>query len=361
MKTPNTSLVKMVQGLPATIEELKEYVLLGSGAVEAYRARLKAEIKIGKVKSVIDQTTHEGQTVSEQVLYAEARLGELLSEIPPNIESYGRGTIEKKKSLPGDINKKQSHEAQLIATHADYIPTVMAEAARLNDIPTRRDLLRAIRTDLLTKKNVELSNRPLEPLDGTFRTMVIDPPWPVGFKFREQRPQQVGIEYPTMTMEDITALSVDEKMEPDAHLYLWVTQKFLPQAFNLVETWKFKYAFTMVWHKNGGFQHPDMPQFNCEFVVVARRGNLPFITTKAFNTCFQADRREHSRKPEAFYELVRRVSPPPRLDWFARETHAGFDGYGNETNKFFAIEQIPLKVDSNDSGFEPTQVQSTTE
>jgi hypothetical protein len=32
--------------------------------------------------------------------------------------------------------------------------------------------------------------------------------------------------------------------------------------------------------------------------------------------------------------LVRRVSPEPRLDVYARERRPGFDHYGNEPNKF---------------------------
>ena len=49
-------------------------------------------------------------------------------------------------------------------------------------------------------------------------------------------------------------------------------------------------------------------------------------------------RREHSRKPEEFYETVRRVTAGPRLDVFSREKHNGFTQYGNETDKFEAAQ-----------------------
>jgi N6-adenosine-specific RNA methylase IME4 len=44
--------------------------------------------------------------------------------------------------------------------------------------------------------------------------------------------------------------------------------------------------------------------------------------------------REHSRKPDEFYDLIRRVSPGPRLDMFSREKRDGFEQHGNEIGFF---------------------------
>ena len=186
---------------------------------------------------------------------------------------------------------------------------------------------------LAAVKRLELKTAPAPP--GKYRTIVIDPPWPVEKIIRDVTPNQYDYDYPTMSIDEIKALPITEITDEDGcHLYLWTTQKFLPVGFEVLGHWGFSYIFTMVWHKRGGFQPFNLPQYNCEFVLFGKKSSLPFLETKDFFTCFEGKRREHSRKPEIFYETVFRVSPAPRLDMFSREPHAGFEQWGNETNKF---------------------------
>jgi N6-adenosine-specific RNA methylase IME4 len=88
----------------------------------------------------------------------------------------------------------------------------------------------------------------------------------------------------------------------------------------------------MVWHKPGGFQPTGFPQFNCEFIIYARKGSPKFIDTKGFPCC--APRREHSRKPDEFYDIVSLVTNGPRIDVFSRGQREGFAQFGNEADKF---------------------------
>jgi len=171
--------------------------------------------------------------------------------------------------------------------------------------------------------------------EGKYSTIVIDPPWPVEKIIREVSPNQYDYDYATMAIDEIKALPIREIVdEAGCHIYLWATQKFLPVGFEILKHWGLNYIFTMVWHKSGGFQPFNLPQYNCEFVLFGRRGNLDFLTTKGFSTCFSGGRREHSRKPDEFYDLVRRVSPEPRIDIFSREKREGFAQYGNELDWF---------------------------
>ena len=164
---------------------------------------------------------------------------------------------------------------------------------------------------------------------GVYTTVVIDPPWPMVKIEREVRENQAGFDYPTMSLDEIAALPIPGLLAPDAFVLLWTTQKFLPHAFGLLEGWGLGYRWTMVWHKPGGYQAYNYPQFNAEFVAVGARGNPRLKDAKAFNTLFGAPRGAHSEKPQAFYDLVGRTLGPG-LDMFARQARDGWTGWGNE-------------------------------
>ena len=173
---------------------------------------------------------------------------------------------------------------------------------------------------------------------GKFSTIVIDPPWPMEKIERDVREHQVAFDYPIMSEEQLAAFPLADIAADDCHLFCWTTHKFLPMSLRLLDAWGFRYVLAMVWHKPGGFQPFGLPQYNCEFAIYARRGTPTFADTKAFNACFQAPRREHSRKPDEFYDVIRRVTTGPRIDVFSREARDGFEQYGNETSKFEAAE-----------------------
>ena len=230
------------------------------------------------------------------------------------------------------LTKKESSMMQKISKYAEEEGVEFEEAAGRGAKPAevvRKARKKKVQETIDTIKRRET----LEPA-GKFSTLVVDPPWQMEKIERECRPNQVGFDYPTMTQDEIEGFDIDKYCEKECHLYLWTTQKHLWDALNAMVLWKFKYMFMMVWKKSGGFQPVGLPQFNCEFVLFGKRGVLPFMDTKGFSTCFEGKRREHSRKPEEFYELVKRVSPAPRLDIFSRGNHDGFSAWGNETGKF---------------------------
>jgi N6-adenosine-specific RNA methylase IME4 len=224
-----------------------------------------------------------------------------------------------------------------------------ADVARLPELEQRdivakgeREILEAakrIRAEKAERRAVELAAQKaaiaqLPAPTGRYDVLILDPPWPMEKIERDVRPNQVAFEYPTMTEEELTDFPVAAIAAESAHLFCWTTHKFLPMALRLIERWGFRYCLTMVWHKPGGFQPIGLPQYNCEFAIYARRGSPQFIQTKAFPACFHAPRREHSRKPDEFYDLIRRVTDGTRIELFSREPRDGFDQYGDEADKF---------------------------
>jgi len=165
-----------------------------------------------------------------------------------------------------------------------------------------------------------------------FRTIVIDPPWPMEKIQREVRPNQVEFDYTTMSIEEIKGFPLQKFMSKDGcHVYMWTTQKFLQYSFDVFNAWGVKYQCLMTWVKNVGFT-PFSWMYSTEHVLYGTVGSLPLLR-KGLRLDFNAKVREHSRKPDEFYELVKRVSVEPRVDIFSREKRDGFEQYGYEVDK----------------------------
>ena len=193
------------------------------------------------------------------------------------------------------------------------------------------NVLEAIRETAREKMRTHLESiatQKVKKAAGLYDVIVIDPPWRSDKFELDVMPERVGLDYPTMSEEELADLPIPAA--ENCHIWLWTTHRFLPVALRLLETWRFKYVCSFVWHKNGGFQPLELPQYNCEFVLYAKKGTPQFTTTKNFFTCFNAKRGKPSEKPEVFYELVRRVTAGRRLDMFNRRKIKGFDGWGYE-------------------------------
>ena len=174
--------------------------------------------------------------------------------------------------------------------------------------------------------------KPLEEM-GRYATVVIDPPWPlgrVGWANSDQNGIEEYVPYERLSIDQISKLPIQDCILENSLLFIWCTNQTLGDALSLLEGWGNRYWFTMTWVKNGGIQLPNSPMFNAEWAIVGRKGNPKWLDTKAFKTANYWPRGSHSEKPEGFYDLLRRVTPGPRLDIFGRRRIAGFDSWGNE-------------------------------
>ena len=167
---------------------------------------------------------------------------------------------------------------------------------------------------------------PIEPgplPEGTFRTIVADPPWQYGNKATRGAAED---HYSTMTLDEICELEVNAA--DDAHLYLWTTNGFLNEAFDVVDAWGFAYKTCLTWVK------PQIGLGNyfrgaTEHILFGVRGNLP-VEDRNLRNWFEAPRGKHSAKPDLFYDLVEKASPEPRLEMFARRRRFGWETWGDE-------------------------------
>jgi len=183
------------------------------------------------------------------------------------------------------------------------------------------------------KEKPVLENAPPIP-KGKYRCIIIDPPWEMEKIERDERPNQGKyLDYPTMSLEQIKNLPIkDRAFAEGCHIYLWTTHKHLPEAFSLFDSWGVKYQCLMTWVKPTGMT-PYSWMYNTEHVLFGRIGSLQLLKL-GIKLSFEERGREHSRKPDIFYDIVRQASPEPRLDMFSRETRDGYVPFGNEVNKF---------------------------
>jgi len=81
-----------------------------------------------------------------------------------------------------------------------------------------------------------------------YKTIVADPPWKYGTwgkasipRSKTHIPKDEPMPYETMSIEEIKALNVASLADKNCELYLWTTQKYLPDAFEVLKAWGFKY------------------------------------------------------------------------------------------------------------------------
>jgi len=193
-----------------------------------------------------------------------------------------------------------------------------------------------------------------------YRTIVADPPWPYEEKGVLPGQARSGITsflpYPTLSIERIKALPVKQLSVSDVSgqrqdrsvprdgstLYLWTTTRFLCEAHDVARAWGFEPNVVLVWCKPpGNASMGGTYAANVEFVVVGRRGSPRPARAGSLTRWFHWPRRmcrDHSRKPEAFYDLVEQVHDGPYLELFARRQRLGWSVWGNEVASDVSLE-----------------------
>ncbi len=142
--------------------------------------------------------------------------------------------------------------------------------------------------------------------------------------------------YDSMTLGQMVDLPVRDWAHKDAFLFLWTTNKYLPEAFWLANAWGFLYRQLVVWDKGtsmspfGGAVTPN----RAEFFLVCRRGQPRLTGRWAGGSVITAPKGSqpgtHSAKPEVFLDFVETVAPGPYLEMFSRRARLGWDTWGDE-------------------------------
>jgi len=182
----------------------------------------------------------------------------------------------------------------------------------------------------------KIENENLTTLDKKYHVIAIDPPWAYnekgGFSSDDYDAQnnRGAVDYPTMTVEQIKKIEIPAAN--DSVLFLWTTHAFLRDSFDIMKEWGFEYKATIVWDKVKMGMGRNV-RMQVEFCLLGIKGK-PIIQGSSERDIITEPRRQHSRKPEAFYEMVERMCIGNKLDYFSRQTRKNWEHYGAEQGQF---------------------------
>ena len=186
-----------------------------------------------------------------------------------------------------------------------------------------------------------------------YKTVVIDPPWPLnGSKLELPHGSFPQVPYNTMSLNEIKSFPIDDFAAEESLLFLWVITRSIRFGFDILEEWGFKFHQIITWDKGSGHAIWSPLMGRTEHCLFAYRGNFRVLVNRmgVMQNLIKSDKtRKHSQKPSKFYRLIREWTPEPRIDIFARRAHVGFDGWGFEyvgegpLSKYIYAEEGPFE------------------
>jgi hypothetical protein len=166
----------VTQHLPDNIQDLSKFVLVGREKLVSVRAEIRAIEKLNIAEEVRSQKREEAAMLSEALLDAEVRIGELLKQLPKDNSFKGNQwqkdtavqsplktvnstvannqrtaeiphLIKPKQEVVQDLGftTKQAQRFETLASNKDIVEQVKAEARENEDIPTRSRVLQLVK------------------------------------------------------------------------------------------------------------------------------------------------------------------------------------------------------------------------
>jgi N6-adenosine-specific RNA methylase IME4 len=173
----------------------------------------------------------------------------------------------------------------------------------------------------------------LEGIKRKYKIIYADPAW----KYFAGGNKNQSQHYAGMSIEEIKALKVSELADDDCILFLWVTFPILPDAFEVIKSWGFKYStcgFNWVKKNKSGegwfFGLGNWTRSNSELCLIATKGS-PLRFSASVSQVIDTPIQEHSKKPDCVRDkIVELCGDLPRIELFTRQKVKGWDFWGNE-------------------------------
>lgn len=172
--------------------------------------------------------------------------------------------------------------------------------------------------------------------DKKYKIIYADPPWSYRDKARSGN-RGASFKYPTMTLDNIKNLPVQDIADDDCILFMWITFPQLDNALSVMKSWGFTYktiGFTWVkLNKKSPSLFMGMGNWtrsNAEVCLIGVKGK-PKRVSASVHSVVISPIEQHSKKPDEVRErIVELCGDLPRIELFARIRTDGWDVWGNE-------------------------------
>ena len=178
-----------------------------------------------------------------------------------------------------------------------------------------------------------------------YQIIYADPPWSYNDKMGDDSAfMSASSSYKTQDLKWIKSLKVNEIADKDCVLFIWAVSPLLPEAFEVIKSWGFKYkTLAFCWSKNTRhkLKVANMGRWtmgNVELCLLATKGK-PKRDIKNIRQLVEEQRTAHSKKPPMVRKrIVELMGDIPRIELFARKEDTlfelqdwnGWDVWGNE-------------------------------
>ena len=300
------------------------------------------------VDFVLARNLHRRHLNESQRAMIAARIATIPHGGVRQVGNAAEGTTQGEAAQRLRVSKRSTTKAKLVIS--DGTPEQIAA------IDEGRSTISAIASEIVRARARRLiADGPIPLPDGPFAFIDADPPW--AYTKREGDPTSRGLasaHFDPMPLDDIRIMGDDvtRVANHDAILSLWTTNPHLldGSAHSVIASWDFEPKTMITWDKNK-IGTGDWARAQTEHVILClRKGAARPRWWQTFpSTILRGEAREHSRKPESWYELLERMLPAnlPRLLLFTRARRPGWITWGAEEDKFNEPVQGSLRVDAS--------------
>ena len=178
-----------------------------------------------------------------------------------------------------------------------------------------------------------------------YQIIYADPPW----ECSNQNVAKISyiknngsFHYNSMKLKDICSLPIQNIVDNNALLFLWVRSPALDWGLEVGKEWGFKFStVAFVWDKQRilpSFYTPSQ----VELCLVFKKGKIPTPRGSTKEHQFLSEkRRRHSQKPDTIRDRITKMFPTQtKIELFARQKTEGWDVWGNEVESDINLEAL---------------------